>query len=305
MDRSALYGSRLHRDITWITHLGAAFAVLAAVAGHIGFAAWGNFTEHFANTATGNINDNLIWSWVELIVLLLVGFFVILARWFDLQDRWTACRLGAEQLRIAGMALPLLVLPPALATQDRAEDKDVDFELAALAQVKRAVRRQGLPRVDYAGMTAADAAGWLQTIVADQASYHGNNHQTLERAEKTLGILSLLIFVASIIAVVAVLLAHHHNDHLLLVTAAGPAFAAALHGAGMRLGIVHRAALSHEMQKRLEVINEKLDELIKSASTSPKAWSAVRDLADDAAEAMGTENTSWHGLVRRYRDELP
>jgi hypothetical protein len=35
------------------------------------------------------------------------------------------------------------------------------------------------------------------------------------------------------------------------------------------------------------------------------AWSHVRHLAFEAAEAMGRENTSWHGLVRRYRDDLP
>ena len=34
MDRSALFGSYIHRDLIWVTYFGAAFAVLAAVAGH-------------------------------------------------------------------------------------------------------------------------------------------------------------------------------------------------------------------------------------------------------------------------------
>lgn len=90
-----------------------------------------------------------------------------------------------------------------------------------------------------------------------------------------------------------------------MATAAGPAFAAALHGAGMRLGIVHRAALSREMKKRLKDISNALDALIRSGKTSPRAWQEVRELAYEAAEAMGAENSSWHHLVRRYRDELP
>jgi hypothetical protein len=81
--------------------------------------------------------------------------------------------------------------------------------------------------------------------------------------------------------------------------------AAALHGAGTRLGFVHRAALSREMQKQLSDIFHSLDELIRTAASSTTAWHDVRALAYEAAKAMGVENTSWHRLVRRYRDELP
>ena len=69
------------------------------------------------------------------------------------------------------------------ATQERSpEDERVDYQLAALAQVRRAVRQQGLPCVDYDGTTPAGA--WLAApIVADQTHYHESNHITLERAE--------------------------------------------------------------------------------------------------------------------------
>ena len=46
MDRSALYGSYIHRDLIWVTHFGAAFAVFAAVAGalcEIVVVFWGGF----------------------------------------------------------------------------------------------------------------------------------------------------------------------------------------------------------------------------------------------------------------------
>lgn len=73
----------------------------------------------------------------------------------------------------------------------------------------------------------------------------------------------------------------------------------------MRLGFVHRAALSRDMKKQLAEIAQSLDALIKSAASSTSAWHEVRALAYAAAEAMGAENSSWHRLVRRYRDELP
>ena len=96
-----------------------------------------------------------------------------------------------------------------------------------------------------------------------------------------------------------------HEHGLLLFTAAGPAFAAALHGAGTRLGIVHRAALSRGIEKELRQIDSNLIKLINGTHSSKDPAAEVRALASAAAEAMGTENTSWHGLVRRYKEEVP
>jgi hypothetical protein len=89
-----------------------------------------------------------------------------------------------------------------------------------------------------------------------------------------------------------------HIGGLLLVTAAGPAFAAALHGAGTRLGIVHRAALSLDVERELKVVQKALAKLIATPPIELEAWR-------EAATSMGRESTAWHGLVRRYRDELP
>ena len=205
------------------------------------------------------------------------------------------------------MSLPLLVLPPALATEDRnLEGERVDYQLAALAQVKRAVRQQGLPCVDYGSTTPAAGAAWPHLIVADQLHYHESNHITLERAEKSLGIVTAFFFFGSIALVFLVLMLFRtHDPRFLIATAAGPAFAAALHGAGMRLGIVHRSALSRDMKEQLGKIGQALGKLIKAAASSSKAWQEVRTLTYRAAEAMGEENSSWHNLVQRYRDELP
>jgi len=307
MDRSALYGSHIHRDITWASHLAVAFAVFFAVAGY------------------SYVGHHLVFAVLELVSLGIASLVVVI-RLTRLQDRWTACRLGAEQLRIARMSLPLLVLPSALATADAqgagdAEDP-TDFELSALGQVKRAVRQQGLPRVDYGSLNAAEAARWLQMIVADQMHYHEHNHHTLERAEKSLNRISTIAFAISVLGVVLPLCVpslhdlsmvlpwlapaqHDPDPRFLIISAAGPALTAALHGAGTRLGFVHRAALSHDMNARLKQIFQALNELIRTAGLSKTAWNEVRALAYAAADAMGAENSSWHRLVRRYRDELP
>ena len=290
MDRSALYGSYIHRDFVWVEYLGAALAVLMAVIGEL----WRN--QHLTGA-------------LEFLLLLLVLGLVLFARHVRLQDRWMACRLGAEQLRIARMSLPLLVLPPALATADtppagdgkgKSGDK-VELELAALAEVKQTVRAQGLPRVDGA-LTLDKAVKWLGLIVDDQVDYHHRNHRKLETAERRLRFVTTAIFISAILAV-----GTHFRwpaEGLILVTAAGPALAAALHGAVARLGIVHRSALSIDAEKELKRIS---DDLAKSVElpVSEDAWRRVRRLAFEAAAAMGRENTSWHGLVRRYADELP
>jgi len=290
MDRSALFGSYIHRDLIWATHFAAAFAVFAAVAGHL-WKSWSWF-----------------WGGIEFVALAFVLSLIFASRHFSLRDRWTACRLGAEQLRIARMSLPLLVLPSALATTNTVSaagthgSKETEFGALALEEVKRAVRDQGLPRL-AAPLKASDAAAWLHCIVADQIAYHRRNHRKLEHVESWVGHATAGFFIIALLAVV--LHFFKHWDWLLILTAAGPAFAAALHGAGTRLGIVHRAALSLEMEQTLQLIDDNLIKLMNGTHSAERPESEVRRLAFAAAEAMGSENRSWHGLVRRYREELP
>jgi hypothetical protein len=288
LDRSALYGSYIHRDLIWLEHFGAAFAVLAAVAGAL--------TEY-----------PRIWGVVEFITLFTVGAMVLSVRHTWLQDRWTACRFGAEQLRIARMSLPLLVLPPALATKDsrpagEEDDKETEYEYQALTLIKRIVREHGLPQLDP-DLTPERAARWLDLIVDDQITYHHRNERKLEHAEIRLRFATQTIFFISVVAVVAHFLIEHAH-WLLLFTAAGPAFAAALEGTITRLGIVHRAALSVDAAKDLREVHADIEVLLKASPPIEQAWSEVRRLAYSASRAMGRENTSWHGLVRRYRDDL-
>ena len=94
-------------------------------------------------------------------------------------------------------------------------------------------------------------------------------------------------------------------SRLLLFTAAGPAFAAALHGAGTRLGIVHRAALSRGMEQTLQQIDANLIKLMRRYASCRGPGARGTAPCFRGGQAMGSENTSWHGLVRRYKEELP
>ena len=98
---------------------------------------------------------------------------------------------------------------------------------------------------------------------------------------------------------------HGEATWSLVFTAGGPAFAAALHGIGTRLGIVHRAALSKDAADLLAGIEAKLDAVEKEPMSPTKYWQLVHGLAMEAAAAMSSENASWHTLVRRQRDDLP
>lgn len=287
MDRSAVFGAYVQRDFVWWEYLGAASAVLLAV--------------------LGAMVDQPVTALLEGMLLSVVAALVLFARHVRLQDRWTARRLGAEQLRIARMSLPLLVVPPALSTADAPpagnpyRTDDAAFGLAALAEVKRAIRGHGLPRVDPA-LTADQAAKWLQLIVRDQSAYHNLNHRKLKTAERRLHFITRGLFVGAFLAVLYQL-RFGGAEWLLLFTAAAPAFAAALQGAIARLGIVHRVALSAEAHNELTRIDDELARSIERPAET--TWRRVRRLAFEAAEAMGRENTSWHSLMRHHRDDLP
>ena len=341
LDRSALRGSYVHRGQIWFVHLGAAFAVFFAVIGAINhiIPEINYFPEFFAviRAFFHKISEIIQFpegtsALIELLLLSSIFYRISRLQRTQLQDRWTACRFAAEQLRVARMCLPLLVPPHWICGTDeppppkpkanvhsclvrvpwmapRAEEAE-ELTFLAISEVKRAVRDQGLPRAG-ADFTPRKAAEWLQLIVADQAQYHDGNHRKLKQAEETLNRIIEWLFTLAIVGVllhwVLITAWSIEWDLLLLLTAANPAFAAALHGAGTRLGIVHRIALSEQVWDKLDVINKSLDRFIEAPPSVPEDddWRRVRELARDAADAMGEENLSWHGLVRRERDVLP
>ena len=219
-----------------------------------------------------------------------------------------ACRLGAEQLRIARMSLPLLVLPSALATTitteagDTHSTKEAEFGSRALEEVKRAVRDQGLPRL-AAPLKPPEAAAWVHCIVADQIAYHRRNHSKLDRVESWMSVGHR-----------SALLHRAYCGRGSLGDSLGMAAAVYRRWAGIRRGLAWRGNAARHRAPRgaepgdgttLQQIDANLIKLMDGTHSAENPESEVRRLAFAAAEAMGSENRSWHGLVRRYRDELP
>ena len=288
LDRSALFGAHLHRDMLWFVYGCAAIAVFVAVLGGL---------LESGHKATGII---------ELVALLLVGGPIFTARRLQLQERWTASRLAAEQLRVARLCLPLMILPPALSSSEQLPHEHgmaAQFTFDALSEVRRAVRDQGVPsRAPDSSLRSA--IGWLKLMVLDQIGYHRDNHRKLEHAEHRLTFLTQFVYFASFTAVCVELVAELH--WLLLITAAGPALAAALHGVSGRLSIVNRVELSRETEGNLLKIDRDIDALAADAAADcATGWTRLRALAFEAADIMGRETRNWHGLLRRSKEIVP
>jgi hypothetical protein len=279
LDHSALYGAFFHRDLIWVAYFASAFAVFDAVVGSL---------KHFE----GGVG----WPSVELITLAGIVGIIAFLRVTQLQDHWTSCRLAAEQLRIVRLCLPLFVVPSVLRSADKAPPGTPLFTTRALEEVKRTVRDQGIPRLRK-DFSPAGAVAWLELIVADQASYHEINERRLERSEYRLHDWAAGLFLLAVLAVGA----HYFNKvpwiaavvpYLLILTAAGP--------------VVHRIALSRDTRLELDQIQARLAKLkLNLANLSPeRAWREIRALALQASDAMWIENTSWHNLVRREKDDI-
>lgn len=309
LDRAAFSGARQFRDSVWVIYALAGIAVIAAVAGSLG-------AQGGAIPTSGKA------AWIELVALLAVVALVWWLHATRLQHRWTACRVGAEQLRVARMCLPLLVAPRMLLTPDslpsaakdggdpapargwrawlRRSKPRVDEAAAVVALVKRTIREEG-PSALKRGTTVTGAAVWLRCIVSDQLDYHRANHDKLHAMEQFIRMLNGLFFLG---AVVIVVLHLRHSDPAwgLLVTAGGPALAAALHGASGRLEIARRSDLSHAYAKRLGAIDLALETMIGGGRGT---WAELRTLVLDASEAMGSEADAWHATMLPEPVSLP
>lgn len=189
-DRRATFGASGHRDVIWLGHLLAAAAVFAAVAGSVHAAGSAHAEDAHARLTS------LGWAGVELLLLGVVGLLTFRVVRGRVQARWMTYRFAAEQLRIVRMCLPVLVVPPVLATPDREppstgpggeeDEPTVVAEMdEAVRFTKRIVRDHGLPAL-AAPPQAGPAGAWLRLIVADQAAYHRLNAETLETAEHRL-----------------------------------------------------------------------------------------------------------------------
>jgi hypothetical protein len=287
-----VFGAALHRDAIWLMHLLAALAVFCAVAGAI---------RLFGQEAS-------FWSWLEFVSLgFIAGVFLLIDR-LKIQQNWLACRSTAEQLRIALMCLPLMVVPESLKTAPASGGDDVSRG-SFLDAVKRLVREHGLPHYREQGaISATKAVEWARLFVSDQHAYHKSNWERLHDAEQRLSLVTWVVFGLTVAAVILHLITEALGIEFkygLIVTAAGPAIAAGLHGAGVRLSLVRRMALSKDSKDELSKINGALEKLSADEESEAEKWRNLRRLTSRAAEIMDKENSSWHILVRRVPDDLP
>lgn len=305
MDRSGVHASYKYRDGITATHMLGVMAVMAAVTGV---------------AYPGYLEQALI---SELAILLALALVVMLLWYSNIHDRWMACRMAAEELRIAMICLPLLVVPPALVSKDSTPDplnaradESSGLNFAALSDVKRRIRDDGPPELEPAALGGPHLT-FLRERVEDQLKWHEAACDTLERFEDSLRTCTQAIFLFVVTAVVYEVLYHEyrpilpHCDWLPLITAGGPAIVAGLHGWANRLGVNHRILHSklavrdlRPIRKALHDIEGATDTFVGTSEKVEKDWLKVRGLAFRAAEVMGRQNASWQGLVRLRHESL-
>ena len=288
LDGAARVGARFHREIVWVIYILSAFAVCA------GLASW---------------TLSQVWSYFELVALGLILAMVLLTHHFGLHKRWMALRVGAEQLRCALLCTPLFIAPRTLLTSDKdigASDPDrrmLTFD--AITIVKRATRDQGLKPLK-AGFDAFCGARWVKCFVAQQEKYHRDNARMLEGLEHAVRAINSGIFTIVVLAVLGHLFhLFEHSVHLLFISAAGPAVAAALHGATSRLSIVERKELSEQSATRLHSLGDDLEKLLDDRPPEDQAWLAVRQSARSAELWMSAEADDWFKTMLLEELELP
>jgi hypothetical protein len=329
LDRAALAGARLFRDAVWTSHFLAFVAVLLAVLGAGSVAAEGS--------GHGGLGGTI--ALFELLALVAIVWLVSMQQVSKLHSRWTACRIGAEQIRLARIGLPLLVVPPLMLSPDKVqeshpvppadgkdhghherhkENKD-NYAAVALALAKRAVRGDG-PCAIGPDVPLEDAALWLRAQVVYQRDYHRANHDRLEAVEHAIRWINGAIFFVVILTVLphavglfrpdweAHLDIFHYlgldiSHYRLVITAGGPAAAAALHGVATRLEIMRRSDFSRAYAKKLDEVTRELDRI--AAGSGDADWTTLRRLAAVAIDAMGSEAEAWHATMLLTPVALP
>lgn len=320
LDRSAIYGARTHRDMIW------AVCVLTALA-----AIFAGLGKASSQTEAGTSGFVIAGQFATLIPVLILLPWVWL---LHLRNRWIAARVGAEDIRLAQMLVPMMIAPPQMTLPDiSAADlasgaqsallrrPAPDFRRMAAVEVVRAVRSQGLPVLDP-DVNDRRRAAWLAANVDEQIKYHKANQARLRGADRNALYLTYLITAVSLVAPTAELIVSYSDiaetwfhippafiaglkawlqespSHLVIVTAL-PAVGAAFHGAATRMGFANRATLSARVADALSEVKRQL------AVSVEFGWPAIRRLALAAAQAMEDENQTWHNSLVRARDMPP
>ena len=146
-------------------------------------------------------------------------------------------------------------------------------------------------------------ANYVAKILADQMNFHKNLSSRNDRAAHTLHRLTEVCFVLTGVAI----LGHFalHSPHWLLLTAALPAFAAAIHGVATHNEFERIGAVSSETHEELKVLSAALRNYHITDEHPAKAWLVLQKITIEAANAMSGATRQWHEIVLHKSTALP
>lgn len=305
-DILATAASSWHRLSQWLLYGFAAIAVLSAIAGHLEI-----------------LTQESRWSYFEaFLIIAILSIYYLEAKKWRIHPKWIGNRFVAEQLRLARMCLPLLILPnqfymPAWGVTQEGGKRKLNLENPELWHVQRILIQEGIPqenkneRVYIAREHIDDTAKYIGTILQDQIEYHEKNTSKNVGLHKSLENFSLWLFAITVF----VILIHPFIEiewlsrNVIFITAVFPAIGAAIHGLLTKLEVERTAQQSEKTTNMLKSLQENF---ANSSGNYPWKegqewldWLRLRQLAIEASRAMSEENIQWQALLRAQGTDLP
>ena len=296
-DVAANHYAGKHRDVSWIVYGLAALAVFAAVAGGIGLG--GRFSALF---------------WAVLEVCALVGRVSIykLANSGAWHEQWLEHRYQAELIRYARMCMPILAPPDVLREDCFKTDKTALGAISYSAHphevwaIRRLIIDEGLPSCRDGAMYRVsmhlnECIDYVLHILEDQIKHHNKKSVDSHHVSHALHRLTLLCFLATGMAIVGHFFLH--SSLWLLLTAALPAFAAAVHGVSTQNEFERLGAISSDTSSRLSALAVTLKVYRDQSAT--RSWLVLQKITSDAARAMSDSSRQWQEIVATKATRLP
>ncbi len=295
-DVAANHYAGKHRDISWIVFGLSALAVFAAVAG--GISLGGPFSASF-------------WAVLELCTLVGIVSIYALARRGAWHEQWLEHRYQAELIRYARMCMPILT-PPDVLTEDcfkvgKTALGAISYSAhAEVWAIRRLIIDEGLPTRRDGGVYRVsihlnECIDYVAHILADQIQYHNKKSVDSHHVSHALHRLTHLCFLATGMAIVGHFFLH--SSLWLLLTAALPAFAAAVHGVSIQNEFERLGAISLATSSKLSALAVTLKVYRDQSST--RSWLVLQKITLDAARAMSDSNRQWQEIVVRKATTLP
>jgi hypothetical protein len=271
-DCAATFGAALQRAAIIVSHLLGAFAVFAAVAGHLDL--W--------------VSEGA-WSLIELFCLASIASLIFAIKHYHLQDQWMRCRAEAERLRVQIMLTA------------------IGAETAKTGAGPGEAPMSSVTTNDF----VIQALTWTTQIIQDQVTYHETNEKKLDCMEGRIRLMVYACFVGACLAVMCHFIGEWQPILLFTAALPALAAALNGIGERLNLvhRASESKTVVSELKKvdsKLSKVKTAIDDLIENQQTIPDKYLAViRCLAKEAEAAMMQENVRWHALLSRQRDAIP